>query len=68
MITLFNEMRQLGRRAAVLRVLQQDDLSEWARNYWGRVFDTIAMTEERYNARVANYSKNIKKEVDNQNI
>jgi len=65
MITLFNEMRQLGRRAAVLRVLQQDDLSEWARNYWGRVFDTIAMTEERYNARVANYSKNIKKEVDN---
>ncbi len=68
MITSFNEITQLRRKAAVLRVLQQDNLSAWARNYWGTVFDTIAMTEERYNARVANYSKNMKKEVDNQNI
>jgi len=48
----FNEMRQLSRRGAVLQLLQQDNLSEWARNYWGTVYDTIAMNEERYNARV----------------
>jgi len=54
----FDEMRQLERRAAVLRVLQQNDLSAWARNYWGTVFDTIAMNEERYNARIVSvYSK-----------
>ena len=54
----FNEMRQLERKARVLALLQRNDLSAWARNYWGTVYDTIAMTEERYNARiVAAYSK-----------
>lgn len=48
----FDEMRQLERKARVLELLQRNDLSEWARNYWGTVYDTIAMTEERYNARV----------------
>ncbi len=48
----FNEMTQLGRKATVERLLQQDNLSEWARNYWSLVFDTIAMNEQRYNARV----------------
>ena len=47
----FNEMTQLGRKATVGRLLQQDNLSEWARNYWSLVFDTIAMNEQRYNAR-----------------
>jgi len=47
----FNEMTQLGRKATVERLLQQDNLSEWARNYWSLVFDTIAMNEQRYNAR-----------------
>jgi hypothetical protein len=56
----FNEMRQLSRRGAVLQLLQKDDLSEWARNYWGRVYDTIALEEDRYNARVAVTFKNIK--------
>jgi len=54
----FNEMRQLSRRGAVLQLLQQDNLSEWARNYWGTVYDTIAMTEQRYNARVVTTFKN----------
>ena len=54
----FNEMRQLERKARVLALLQRNDLSAWARNYWGTVYDTIAMTEERYNARiVAAYGK-----------
>ncbi len=48
----FNEMTQLGRKATVGRLLQQDNLTEWARNYWSLVFDTIAMNEQRYNARV----------------
>jgi len=58
----FNEMKQLERKAKVLALLQRNDLSEWARNYWGTVFDTIAMTEERYNARVVTVWKNIRKQ------
>jgi len=58
----FNEMKQLERKAKVLALLQRNDLSEWARNYWGTVFDTIAMTEERYNARVVTTWKNIRKQ------
>jgi hypothetical protein len=54
----FNEMRQLSRRGAVLRLLQKNNLSAWARNYWGNVYDTIAMDEERYNARVITTFKN----------
>ena len=55
----FNLMTQLERKARVLAILQQDNLSEWARGYWGQVFDTIAMDEERYNARVHTVYKNI---------
>ena len=57
----FNEMKQLERKARVLALLQRNDLSEWARNYWGTVYDTIAMTEERYNARVVSLYKDIKR-------
>ena len=56
----FNEMTQLERRAKVLAILQQDNLSKWARGFWGQVFDTIAMDEDRYNARVAVTFKNAK--------
>ena len=55
----FNEMRQLSRRGAVLQLLEKDNLSEWARNYWQKVYDTIAMNEERYNARVVQTFKNV---------
>tara|TARA_B110000285_G_scaffold69460_1_gene79915 strand:- start:574 stop:774 length:201 start_codon:yes stop_codon:yes gene_type:complete len=54
----FNELRQLSRRGAVLQLLKKDNLSEWARNYWQKVYDTIAMNEERYNARVVQTFKN----------
>lgn len=56
----FNETTQLERKAKVLALLQRNDLSEWARNYWGTVYDTIAMTEDRYNARVVNTWKEIR--------
>jgi len=55
----FSEEKQLERKANVLAILQRDNLSEWARNYWGTVLDTIAMSEERYNARVVTLYKNI---------
>ena len=59
----FNEMRQLERKATVLAILQRTDLSAWARNYWGTVFDTITMDEGRYNARVVNFYKQAKKQL-----
>ena len=52
----FNEERQLERKATVLAILQQDNLSAWARNYWGVVFDTLHTTEERYNAQQYQYT------------
>lgn len=55
----FSQMKQLERKASVLRVLKQNNLSEWARNYWGTVYDTIAMDEGRYNDRVVTVFKNI---------
>lgn len=58
----FNEMKQLERKAAVLALLQRNDLSAWARNYWGTVFDTITLDEARYNNRVVALFKNIKRQ------
>ena len=55
----FSEMKQLERKASVLRVLKQNNLSEWARNYWGTVFDSITMDEGRYNSRIVTTFKNI---------
>jgi len=55
----WSEQRQLERLDAVRSVLQQNDLSEWARNYWGLVFDNIARTEDRYNARVVSTFQNL---------
>jgi hypothetical protein len=57
----FSEEKQLERKANVLAILQRDNLSEWARNYWGTVLDTIAMSEERYNTRVVTLYKNIER-------
>jgi|TARA_B110000259_G_scaffold21717_1_gene22467 hypothetical protein len=48
----YNEMKQLERKANVRAILQRNDLSAWARNFWGVVFDTIATSEHRYNSRV----------------
>ena len=57
----FNEMRQLERKAKVLALLQRNDLSAWARNYWGTVYDTITLDEGRYNSRVVALYKNIER-------
>ena len=48
----FDEMTQLGRKASVHAVLERDNLTPWARNFWDNVFNTIAMDEVRYNARI----------------
>lgn len=57
----WSEQKQLERLDAVRGILQRNDLSEWARNYWGTVFDTIARTEDRYNSRVVGLYANRKK-------
>lgn len=48
----WSELTQLRRIDAVKRLLAQDDLSDWARNYWSGVLERICRTEDRYNARV----------------
>jgi hypothetical protein len=47
----FDEMIQLGRKANVHAVLERDNLTPWARKFWGNVFNTIAMDERKYNTR-----------------
>jgi len=53
----FSEMKQLERKASVLALLQQNNLSEWARDYWGLVLDRITLDEARYNDRVVQLYK-----------
>ena len=48
----FDEMKQLERKANVHAVLERDNLSAWARKFWGNVFDTIATDEQKYNTRI----------------
>tara|TARA_R110000803_G_scaffold5920_2_gene19398 strand:- start:830 stop:1036 length:207 start_codon:yes stop_codon:yes gene_type:complete len=48
----FNEMKQLARKANVHAVLERDNLTPWARKFWGNVFDTIATDEVSYNTRI----------------
>jgi hypothetical protein len=47
----FDEMTQLGGKASVHAVLERDNLTPWARKFWGNVFNTIAMDERKYNTR-----------------
>jgi hypothetical protein len=47
----FDEMTQLGRKASVHAVLERDNLTPWARKFWGNVFNTIATDERKYNTR-----------------
>ena len=56
----WSEQRQLERLAAVSRLLEQQDLSDWARNYWSGVLNTIARDEARYNARVVSTWREIR--------
>jgi hypothetical protein len=47
----YNELKQLKRAAAVSALLDKQ-LSPWARNYWTRVLQELATSEEIYNYRV----------------
>ena len=49
----YSEMTQLTRLNSVDQILAKPALSNWARRYWQTVRDTIALDEDRYNARVA---------------
>lgn len=56
----YSEQRQLERAEAVARMLQQPQLSEWARNYWSKVAVNLAQNEAQYNARVVRLYTSIK--------
>lgn len=57
----WSEERQLQRVDAVMRLLDQSNLSPWARQHWTNVLERIAMTEERYNARVVTVFSEMRK-------
>lgn len=48
----YSERRQLERAWAVARLLEQDDLSPWAKKYWSKVLKELATNEGIYNYRV----------------
>lgn len=54
----WDELKQLERKHYVLRLLKQNNLNSWARNYWTQVLAGLATDEDTYNARVVQtYSK-----------
>ena len=62
----WNEIRQLERINNVQRVLDNPQLSTWARNYWTRVLNTLSRDEARYNSRVvALYTQIRKQQMEN---
>ena len=56
----YSEEKQIQRAAAVARLLEDPNLSEWARNYWTRVGAGLSMSEEQYNARVVGIYNNLR--------
>lgn len=48
----YSEAKQLKRAENVYRLLQQPNLSPWAREYWSTVLKRLAKSEAQYNARV----------------
>lgn len=48
----YSERRQLKRAEAVYNLLQQDNLSPWARQYWNTVLKRLSKSEAQYNHRV----------------
>lgn len=53
----YDLMTQLERRQRVQKILDNPQLSTWARNYWTRVLGAIAMDEHRYLSRVSQVYK-----------
>lgn len=47
----FSEERQMHRAQAVLNLLQQDGLDEWAYGFWHNVLETLSKNEVTYNYR-----------------
>lgn len=55
----WSEKKQLERAKQVVRLLQQPDLSEWARSYWSKVLAELATNEAQYNHRVKQIYSNL---------
>ena len=53
----YNPKRQLERAERVARLLEQDDLSDWAENFWTGVLRNLSINEDQYNHRVVQLYK-----------
>jgi hypothetical protein len=57
----YSEKKQLERAESVKKLLERNDLSEWARTFWSKVVRDLAHDEFTYNHRVVNaYGKDFR--------
>ena len=57
----YSEKKQLERAEAVKKLLEQENLSEWAKRFWTKVLRDLAFDEFTYNQRVVNaYGKDFR--------
>ena len=57
----YSEKKQLERAEAVKKLLEQENLSEWAKRFWSKVLRDLAHDEFTYNQRVVNaYGKDFR--------
>ena len=57
----YSEKKQFERAESVQKLLERNDLSEWARTFWSKVVRDLAHDEFTYNHRVVNaYGKDFR--------
>jgi len=57
----YSEKKQFERAESVQKLLERNDLSEWARTFWSKVLRDLAHDEFTYNQRVVNaYGKDFR--------
>ena len=57
----YSEKKQLERAESVKKLLEQKNMSEWARTFWTKVLRDLAFDEFTYNHRVVNaYGKDFR--------
>ena len=55
----WSDKRQHERADAIVRLLAQNDLDDWSRNFWIKTLNSLAKDEDEYNARVKNTYQNM---------
>ena len=59
----FDVKRQLNRRRAVRRLLENPSLPQESRDIWLRIYNTITLDEDEYNRRVLDTYRDHKEEI-----